>query len=746
MVEPAAQDDVTSETAPTEGAEAQEASVEDSPIEHELLSQSSTVDDPLLTCLVFLTRHYGRPRSAEVLKAGLPFAGRRMPTSIFLRAAERAGFVGRVIKRRLGAISPLVLPAVLVLKGEQACVLIEFVDKKTALVMLPEGGGGVQRVELAALDKLYTGYAIFLRPEFRFDAQRQERDIPRPRAWFWGTIFRSRWIYFQVALAAFLINTFALTSSMFIMGVYDRIIPNDAIDSLWVLALGAGTIFIFDFIIRSLRGYFIDIAGKRADVILANRIFDQVLDMRLSARPASAGAFANTLREFETVRDFFTSATLSTFVDLPFIGLFLFVLWFIAGPLVMVPMLAVPLVIVVGLVLQFPLNYVVRRNLREAEQKHGVLVETINGLETIKSIGADARMREMWEAFVGQSSRSSQRARVVSQAGINFSLMVQQLTTIGLVVYGAILVTDGQMSVGALIASVILTGRAMAPLGQVAQLLTRLNQSLISLKALDRLMSTPVERPSGKQFLHRPSLLGEITFAGVRFAYPGQDVEVLKDVSFTIKAGERVGIIGRVGSGKSTLAKLLLSLYEPTAGAILVDGSDTRQIDPVDLRRSMGYVPQDVFLFRGTVRDNVAVAAPYADDVTVLHAARLAGVDDFVSRHPMGYDLPVGERGEGLSGGQRQAIAVARAILLNPNIIILDEPTSSMDTRTEEGFKKRFQAILGPQTLILITHRASLLTMVDRLIVLDDGRVVADGPRQAVLDALAGGRIAARSG
>jgi ATP-binding cassette subfamily C protein LapB len=738
MVEPAADAQENQDTDAPSPETAEEGGYD-----HELETESAATEDPLLACLVFLTRHYGRPRSAEVLKAGLPFTGRRLPPSLFLRAAERAGFVGRVVKRRLASISNLVLPAVLMLKGDQACVVIEYVDKKTALVMLPETGGGVQKVDRASLDKIYSGYAIFLRPEFQFDIQRQEADIPKPRAWFWGTIFRSRWIYGQVVLAALLINTFALATPMFIMGVYDRILPNEAIHSLAVLAGGVVVILVFDFIIRSLRGYFIDVAGKRADVILANRIFDQVLDMRLASRPASAGAFANTLREFETVRDFFTSATLATLVDLPFVFLFILVIWFVGGPVAYVPVVAATLVLAVGLILQIPLKFVVRKNFQESEQKHGVLVETINGLETIKSIGADARMRQMWEGFVGLSSRTSQRARFLSQSGVNFAVMIQQITTIGVVFFGAFRVFDGAMTVGALIACVILTGRTMAPLGQIAQLLTRLNQSVTSLKALDRLMGQPVERPPNKVFLHRPSLLGEIAFSGVNFAYPNQDVEVIKDMSFNIKSGEHVGIIGRVGSGKSTLAKLMLGLYETTAGAILVDGTDTRQIDPVDLRRSIGYVSQDVFLFRGTVRDNIAVAAPHADDAQVLHAARLAGVDDFVKKHPLGYDLPVGERGEGLSGGQRQAIAVARALLLNPNIVILDEPTSSMDTRTEEAFKSQFSDVLAHQTLILITHRASLLSMVDRLIVLDGGRVVADGPRQAVLDALAGGRVAA---
>jgi len=681
-----------------------------------------------------------------VLVAGLPFAGERLTPTMFIRAAARAGLSARAVRRRLTAIPKLVLPAVLILEGGRSCVLLDFPRRNVAKIMLPESGGGVEDADLKTLIADYSGYAIFVRPEFTFDAHDEPAVAPRPTAWFWGTLGESWWSYVQVALAAVVINMFALASPLFIMTVYDRVVPNNAIETLWVLAAGAGTVFLFDFILKQLRGYFIDTAGKRADVLLASRIFEQVLDMQMAARPGSAGAFANTLREFEALRDFFTSATLAAVIDLPFVLFYVAVIWLIGGQIAQVHMVAVPLVLLVGLALQWPLGHVVQRNMHESELKHGVLVESLNGLETLKSLGGEPGMRQKWEAFVGLTAQSGLAARVISQGGVHFATLVSQLASVAVVIYGVFLIQDGIMTVGGLIACVILSGRALAPLVQIAQLLTRFNRSMASLQALNRIMQAPTERPASKVFLHRPDLTGGVTFQDLRFTYPGQDLEVLKGVNFAIKPGERVGLIGRVGSGKSTVAKLILGLYEPTAGAILIDGTDIRQIDPADLRRSVAYVPQDVFLFRGSVRDNITVSAPQADDVAVLRAATLAGVDDFVSQHPLGYDLPVGERGENLSGGQRQAIAIARALIHEPSLLIFDEPTSAMDTRGEEALKTRIGGILSSRTLVLITHRASLLTLVDRLIVFDHGRIAADGPRKAVIDALASGKLMSAKG
>jgi ATP-binding cassette subfamily C protein LapB len=701
-----------------------------------------TVDDPLLDSLVCLTRLLERPLSAEALTAGLPLpADGRLTPELFIRAARRAGLSAKLLRRAIPAIDPLALPAVLLLDGRGACVLLARQGESEVDVVLPESGLGTLRVPLAEIAARYTGYALFARPEI----VREPHDAAQRREpsghWFWGIILRQWPVYSEVALAAVLINMFALVSPLFVMNVYDRVVPNRAIDTLWVLAIGAVTVFVFDFIIRTLRGYFVDAAGRMADLRLASRIFEQVLGIRMAVRPASAGAFANNLREFETLRDFFTSATITALVDLPFVLFFVLIVWLIGGPVALVPAAAIPTVIAVGLLLQIPLNTVVRRTFREAAQKHGVLVETINGLETIKSMAAEGRMQRAWERFVGAAAASANRSRLLSSITVNLAATATNLVTVGVVIVGVYRIADGLMSVGALIACSIISGRAMAPLGQVAQVLSRFHQARTAYDALDRLMDLPVDRPAAIHFVHRPQLLGGIEFKQVSFSYPGQKTPALANVSFRITPGERVGLIGRIGSGKTTVEKLILGLYEPDSGAVLIDGTDLRQIDPADLRRSIGCVPQDVVLFSGTLRDNITLGAPHADDAAVLRAADLAGVEEFASRHPLGYDMNVGEVGQALSGGQRQAVAVARALLREPPILVLDEPTSAMDNGAESRLRTRLAEELHGRTILLVTHRASLLALVDRLIVMEGGRVVADGPKDQVLKALAAGQI-----
>ncbi|MBF0625828.1 MAG: type I secretion system permease/ATPase [Magnetococcales bacterium] len=704
--------------------------------------EASAWDDPLLQCLAFLTRHWHRPRSEEALRADLPLVDNRLTPELFVRAAARAGLAARVVRKRLARISPLLLPAVLLLKDRQACLLVAWEDNgRTARLVLPETGEGESPMALANLEKQYTGHALFVRPEFQFDARSQESPTTSPTSWFWGTLGRFWPIYGEVIIASLLINLFTLASPLFVMNVYDRVVPNNALETLWVLALGAATVFVFDFVMRSLRGYFLDMAGKKADVLMASQLFQHVTGLRAAAHPASTGALAKNLQEFEALRDFFTSATLTVVLDLPFLFLFLWVVGLLGGDLVWIPLLTVPLVILVGLLIQFPLNRVVRKTFKESSQKHAILVESLSGLEDLQILGAGGVAQRKWEQCVGLTARSSLTSRFLSSLAVNFATLALGLTSVAVVIHGVYLIAAGELTMGALVACTILSGRALAPLAQVAGLVVRLQQSLVSLKALNRIMALPVERPHGRQFLHRPCLAGGLAFDKVTFQYPGQSIPALHEVTLTIQPGERVGFIGRIGSGKSTLLKLVLGLYQPQEGAVLADGVDLRQIDPADLRRNMGCVPQDPVLFFGTVRDNIALGAPFADDAEVLRAAALAGVDDFIRRHPRGYDMPVGEQGKGLSGGQRQAIAIARALVGQPAILLLDEPTSSMDSGSEDRFKAHLTRLAASRTLLLVTHKASLLTLVDRLVVLDEGRVAADGPRERVLKLLAEGRL-----
>jgi ATP-binding cassette subfamily C protein LapB len=544
-----------------------------------------------------------------------------------------------------------------------------------------------------------------------------------------------------VLLASLLINLFALVMPLFIMNVYDRVVPNDTTETLWALAVGVLIVLGFDFVMRMLRAYLVDIAGKRIDVILSANIFEKSMGLRMEARPASVGSFASNIHEFESFREFITSATITALVDLPFVILFIAVIFWIGGPVGVVPLLAVPLIILVGVMLQRSLGEIIQTSFRCAAQKQGLLIESLSTIETVKAISAEGVLQRRWEQLVGTVARLGIKARTLSSAIINISVTVQQLASVGVIVVGVYLISERELTVGALVACTILTSRALAPLGQVAGLMTRYHQSKSALATLNNIMQLPVERPPAKSFVHRPKIRGEIEFRNVTFSYPGQQNPALSNVSFRLAAGDRVGLIGRIGSGKSTVEKLVLGLYKPTSGSILIDGVDINQIDPAVLRRNIGYVPQDVVLFYGTVKENIMFSAPYADDAAMLRAAEVAGVTEFVHPSAQGFDLRIGERGEGLSGGQRQTVAVARALLLDPPVLIMDEPTNALDNRSEETFKGKLEKTLPGKTFLLVTHRASLLSLVPRLMVLDGGRIVADGPKEQVMQALSGGKI-----
>ncbi|MCU7840513.1 MAG: type I secretion system permease/ATPase [Candidatus Thiodiazotropha sp. (ex Troendleina suluensis)] len=700
-------------------------------------TEGSVFDDPLLDCLVFLTRFYGTTHSHEALRAGLPLENNRLTPELFLRAAERAELSARVVRRPLKKISSLVLPAVLLLKGRQSCILMENNKGSDLLTIVqPESGEGSHQISREALEQEYAGYAIFVRAEHRFDDRSPEVLRLRSRHWFWGTLVKSWRIYRDVLVSSLLINSFALASPLFIMNVYDRVVPNNAIETLWVLAIGVMIVYTFDVVMRTLRGYFIDIAGKKSDILLSASLFERVLGIKMSARPPSVGAFANNLREFESIRDFITSATVVTLVDLPFVVLFLLVIWLVGGPLVIVPAVCIPLVIIYGLLIQSPLRRSVEATYRASAQKGATLIESLTAVETIKHLGAESIVQRKWEQLTGHIAKWGVRSRLLSASVTNVAIFFQQVAQVGIVVLGVYLISEGEISMGALIAGVILVGRAMAPMAQVANLTVRYYQAKTALDSLNSIMELPIERPEGKIFVSRERFQGDIELDDITFAYPGEEKVALNHVSLHVSSGEKVAIIGKVGSGKTTIEKLIQGLYDPNSGAVCIDGTDLRQIDPADLRRSIGYVPQDIMLFYGSVRENIVLGAPYADDSDILKVADIAGVTEFVNQHPHGFDMQVGERGEHLSGGQRQAIAIARALLLDPPVLLLDEPSNSMDNSTEAMLKRKLADYAKEKTLILVTHRTSLLDLVDRLIVIDAGRVIADGPKEQVIEAL----------
>ncbi|WP_245582878.1 type I secretion system permease/ATPase [Sediminimonas qiaohouensis] len=692
-------------------------------------------------CLLHVAASLDRPTTLASLHAAHSGGDGGLDIRAAITAAERAGIQAGFGKRKLADFDGTLSPAILLLDRGRAVVLHDVRPDGALVIYDPDLGDALGQITRDKLAQTYTGYALLMRALHRDDITAQR--IGRSGHWFWSTLAQNRWAYAQVILAAMLANFLSLSTSLFIMVVYDRVLPNEAIESLIALTVGVGIALFFDFLIKSLRAGFIDRAGQRADMAMGRRIFDQLLDMQMGARKGSTGAMASTLREFETLREFFTSATLVAVVDLPFIVLFIGVVYLIGGPLALVPAIAVPVVLIVGIAVQPVLARLAEQSFADGQSKQSVLVETVVGLETIKSVGASRRMRARWEDAISRQSDHGMKSRAVTQFAINATAFTQQAAQVMIVFYGVFLITSGEASMGALIASVILTGRTLAPLAQLAQTLTRLNQARSSYRSLNALMQADSERPEGQSWISRPVLEGEITFQDVHFAYPDQAVDALRGVSFTIKPGEKVAILGRIGSGKSTIARLMLGLYQPKQGAVLVDGIDIRQIDPGDLRRNVGSVLQDVWLFSGTVRENISIGAIRPNDTDILKAARLSGVEDFISKHPSGYDLVLAERGEGLSGGQRQAISLARALVGHPPIVLMDEPTSSMDVQNEAAVIKNLKQELSDRTMVVVTHRTSLLELVDRIIVIDNGKVSMDGPKSMLNRATVRPRAAA---
>ncbi|KGG88970.1 MULTISPECIES: type I secretion system permease/ATPase [Comamonas] len=697
--------------------------------------------DPLLDCLVQLTNLHGKPYTAQALSNGLPLVDQRLTPSLLARAAARAQFSTRIVQRGLDDVPQGLLPAILILHGDRACLLLRALESGRFLLQYPESESPVE-VEAQALLQDYAGLMCFVRPQFRFEPRSVQQGMePRSSHWFWAVILENRRLYRDALLAAVLINVFALAMPLFSMNVYDRVVPNNAVETLWVLAIGISLVLIFNFVLTTTRAYVVDAASKRVDVQLSAQIMERVLDLRMESRPASVGSFAANLRSFESVRDFIASASLTTLVDLPFVLLFLVAIAWVSPWMLIPPVVAIAAILLVSFWAQARMESLTLKTFQASSQRNALLVESLTNLEAVKTLNAQSGVQRLWESSTQYIAYMGGKIKFISSGTVNFVQTLQQLVTIAVVVIGVYQVQDASLSMGGIIAASMIAGRCLAPFGQVAGLMMQFHNARTSLNSIDNYMKMPVEHEAEREFVSRPDLRGAIEFRNVSFSYPGSEQASLSGVSFSLRPGERVGIIGRIGSGKTTLEKLVLGLYQPSEGSVLIDGMDARQIDPVDLRRAIGHVPQDPMLFYGSLKHNLLVGAPFADETDMLHAARIAGVDDFAARNPKGYDMLVGERGESLSGGQRQSIAVARALINDPAILLLDEPSSNLDNQSEAQLKRRLEEASQGKTILLVTHRTALLTLVDRLIVIDGGRIVADGAKDQVIEALKQGRI-----
>jgi ATP-binding cassette, subfamily C, bacterial LapB len=684
------------------------------------IQTASVVVSTFEKVMLDFSREANRPLSLDLIRSALPEGKEVARIDDIVDVGRVLGIYPKPLKTKVSDLTDDECPALVQYHDDEFVVIMKVNSPDSFDVLEPNG----------LLENLEIDQQVYTN-NFNSIHQLQLETGQTTKGWGWlvRPLKESKWAYGQVLLAALMINFLALSTSIFTMVVYDRVLPNGATESLVALTLGVTIALIFDIIIKMIRGWFLDGAGSRADVRIGEKLFEQLIAIDISARRDSIGGLSSVMREFETLRDFLTSATLVALIDLPFIVIFLLAIYALGGPIVLVPAVLVPIVIISGVLSQPFLSKLAQESLNESKNKQSILVETITGLEVLKTSMAFKEMRRRWRDALVSQSGSSLKSRLVSQLVINFSAFAQQIAQVGIVVVGAYQVSQGNLTMGGLIASVILTGRTMAPLAQVANVLTRLVSAKTSFRAIDEFMQSPVDRSPQARYLTKAKIQGNIHFRNVDFSYPNQEQKALSNINLVIKPGEKIALLGKIGSGKSTLARLLLGLYSPTSGAVLIDDTDVRQIDPYDIRRSFSFVTQDTWLFSGSARDNICSGSGVVTDEELLKVAKIAGVHDFLGHHPQGYDMPLRERGEGLSAGQRQAISIARALTGEHSVVVMDEPTSMMDTASELSFVKRMIEFSQGKTLLVITHRNAILELVDRVVIFDQGKIIADGPK-----------------
>ena len=690
-------------------------------------------EDSLLDALVLYTKLFHKPFTKESLLAGLPIhKGQKLfshdsAKSLFSRVAKRAGLKSTLVERPVSDILQLHLPMILLLSNDNVCILESFnEDKSKVKIIYSEGEGSQEWLDTQDLEKEYLGFAFMLKKEFEYSSKNSRTLKIKSKHWFWSTLNLSRSIYKDVLWASLLINLFVLATPLFTMNVYDRVIPNNAQETLMVFTIGIIFVYLLDFFLKLTRGYMLELAGKKSDIVMSSIIFEKVLDLKMASHPKSVGSFANNLKDFESVRSFFTTATMTAMIDLPFAVIFLAVIYYIGGLLVLVPMITMLFILIYALLIRKPLQESIESSHEANAKKSGILIETLQNIETVKSMRMAGKMQWEFEESTGEIAEKNLKSRMLSSSIPSVTNLLIQLNTVFVVVFGVYLIEEFNLTMGGLIAVVILTSRTVAPMGQAAGLISNYADAKTSYTTLNEIISRDTERPAGKQYVQRPEFKGQIEFKNVTFSYPESEILALNDVSFNIKIGEKVAIIGRIGSGKSTITKLILRLYEPTSGTILIDGIDIEQIDPADLRRYISYVPQDINLFKGTIKDNIISSEQHPHVEDVIHAAQVSGVEEFVKTHPLGYDMPIGERGAGLSGGQRQSVGIARALMSEGSIVLMDEPSNAMDQTSENILLQNLKKELNEKTLLLVTQKLSLLKMVDRVIVMHNSKVLLD--------------------
>lgn len=696
----------------------------------------------IIAAISLFTKLKSRPVSEEELLAGLPFMGRENGQPIklneehLLRLCEKAGFHGLIRPALINEISELALPVILFLQDGTACIFAGLDEKGNCRVFLPESDLTAHNIDMDTLAKKYLGVAMYLGDSPSAEPGRSPSSSKGH--WFWRAIKLCLPIYFDVILASFVISVFALVGPLFTMNVYDRVVPNNAVDTLWVLAIGTIVVTVFDAILKFLRTYFTEIAAKKSDLLISARIFEKVMNLRMEEAPRNIGSFASNLREYDSIRNFLTSSVLLIVVDLPFTVILLWVVYYLAGKIVLVPMSMMFLMLLYALIIRGPLYSSIAANYENSSRKNSLVVETLSGLQDIKQLNSSSFFQGKWEQIVASIAGKGIISRMISTSVSTLTGVLIQMNTVLTIIVGVYMIAENEMTMGALIAIMILSSKIIAPVGQLVGLISSWDQTRIAYDSLRNIMGKAEEADSSKPLIRRSNFFGEIEFREVSFSYPGSEVKAINQLSCKIKPGEHVAILGKMGAGKSTIHRLLLDFFRPQEGRVLIDNIDLAELSPIQLRNHIIYVPQDFYLFSGTLRENILMRAPYVDGNTLLAAIQAGGLENFIQSSPRGIDTFIQERGANLSGGQRQGVAIARAFLTDASIVLLDEPANSMDGNTEQQVKEHLRKRIAGKTMIMTTHKHSMLDLVERIMVLDNGRLVFDGNKEAFFKAFSG--------
>ena len=696
--------------------------------------------DALLVCLALVAKQLGHPLHVPAMRQGfaLDDAG-RIPLEAYPDLAHQHGLMAGWASRKLADIPSYVMPVLVSLVDGRACVL-RAIEGDTAVVWWAEQGAQDDRVSLDQLQGLARDEVLVV----KLPPKRSEETLAPMQgaafSWFWGTLWRFRHFYAESMVATVVANILTLASVFFTMNVYDRVVPTQAYASLWTLAIGTSVAIVMEFIMRWLKARLVDLGGKKADLAINATLLREVMSIRLENRPQSVGMFASSMRDFESLRDFFSSASLVVLADMPFVLLFLVMIVMVGGPLAWVPALAVPILVLQGLWAQKPLMKAMRANMKEAGDKQSVLVESVLNLELLKAHNAESYLQRRWETSNKAGSDSYKEIRSITNWIMGCTTAVTQLVTVVMVVAGVYMIHANLLTQGGLIASVILAGRALGPLGGVMSLASRYQQAVSSLETLDGLMKRPRDRVVGRTYVIPENIQGGLEAQAVEFGYPGEHaIPVIKRLSIKVAPGQHVALLGRVGSGKSTLLRLMAGLYTPLGGSVRLDGVEMQQIEPAEMRSCMGYVGQDPQLFMGTLRENMVLSETWISDSKIIEVLKTLNLYEMVAAHPRGLDMPITEAGGGLSGGQRQLLSIARMMLRDPQLVYMDEPTANMDGNTEAHVIAVLKEWLKGRTLMMSTHRPQLLEWADVVAVIEAGQCVMMGPKQEMIEKLSRG-------